>query len=105
MKGVGMLIKRQVKTSFKSKLLILFLTAGLIPLIAWAALYQRIISGMIMESSENASIENMKYVSFNIQRQMEAAEQLLGWITYNQDLQEILTMNTDRLYEKQLAAI
>ncbi len=105
MKGVGMLIKRQVKTSFKSKLLILFLTAGLIPLIASAALYQRIISGMIMESSENASIENMKYVSFNIQRQMEAAEQLLGWITYNQDLQEILTMNTDRLYEKQLAAI
>ena len=81
MKGVGMLIKRQVKTSFKSKLLILFLTAGLIPLIASAALYLRIISGMIMESSENASIENMKYVSFNIQRQMEAAEQLLGWIT------------------------
>ena len=49
MKGVGMLIKRQVKTSFKSKLLILFLTAGLIPLIASAALYQRIISGLSAE--------------------------------------------------------
>ncbi|MEG0688110.1 MAG: histidine kinase, partial [Hungatella sp.] len=46
-----------------------------------------------------------RYISLNIERQLENSEQLLGWITYNQRLENILTTNYSQPYEKQLDII
>lgn len=100
-----MKLSRIISHNFKNKLVVAFLAVGLIPLIGASLIYLNIISDRILEDSEAASIEKLRYMSVNIDRQMETAEQLLGWITYNQRLQEILTKSYDRLYEKQLDII
>ena len=60
---------------------------------------------LITKDIESASIDRLRYTSFNIQRQKEIADQLLGWITYNRQLQNILTSDYSKIYEKQLDII
>lgn len=91
--------------SFKRRLMVALMSVGLVPLIIVSILYQNILNYRIVEDTKAASIEKLKYLSMNIERQMEAAEQLLGWITYNQRLEQILTKSYDRVYEKQLDII
>lgn len=91
--------------SFKAKLVISLLTIGLIPLIATSVFYQNILSRRITQDIESASIDKLRYTSFNIQRQLEISDQLLGWITYNTQLKHILTENYKETYEKQLDMI
>lgn len=91
--------------SFKRKLMVALMSVGLVPLIIVSILYQNILNNRIVEDTKAASIEKLKYLSMNIERQMEAAEQLLGWITYNQRLERILTKSYDQVYEKQLDII
>uniref|UniRef100_UPI00326050E5 hypothetical protein n=1 Tax=Clostridium sp. NkU-1 TaxID=1095009 RepID=UPI00326050E5 len=71
--------------------MVALMSVGLVPLIIVSILYQNILNNRIVEDTKAASIEKLKYLSMNIERQMEAAEQLLGWITYNQRLERILT--------------
>ena len=64
----------------------------------------------ILEFENNGRIMQMcirdsRYTSYDIRRQMEISDQLLGWITYNRKLQEILTANYSEKYEKQLDII
>lgn len=91
--------------SFKSKLMVSFLAIGLLPLIIISLIYQNILNDRIIKASEVASIEKLRYLSMNIERQIEITQQLLGWITYNQRLEQILTRSYDELYEKQLDII
>ena len=91
--------------SFKIKLLISLLAVGLLPLAAISVFYQYILDVRITKDIESASIDRLRYTSFNIQRQKEIADQLLGWITYNRQLQEILTADYSEIYEKQLDII
>lgn len=96
---------RYASNSFKRKLVIAFLAVGLIPLIAASLLYLNLLNDRILEDSEASSMEKLRYLSVNIDRQIDTAEQLLGWITYNQQLQEILTTPYEHEYEKQLDII
>lgn len=98
-------MKKLAANSFKKKLVIAFLSVGLIPLIMVSILYLNILNNRILRDSETASLEKLKYLSFNIGRQAEMAEQLLGWITYNNRLQDILTTAYSHTYEKQLDII
>lgn len=100
-----MKINRFAAGSFKKKLVITFLSVGLIPLAAVSIIYLNILNGRILKDSEAASTEKLRYLSVNIDRQLDTAEKLLGWITYNQRLQEILTTPYEHLYEKQLDII
>lgn len=77
--------------SFKIKLLVSLLAVGLLPLATISVFYQYILDVRITKDIESASIDRLRYTSFNIQRQKETADQLLGWITYNRQLQNILT--------------
>lgn len=92
-------------TNLKNKLIVGFLAIGLIPLMGVSILYLNILNNRILKDSETASIEKLRYLSLNIERQMEMAEQLLGWITYNQWLQKILTTSYEETYEKQIDII
>lgn len=91
--------------SFKIKLLVSLLAVGLLPLAAISVFYQYILDVRITKDIESASIDRLRYTSFNIQRQKEIADQLLGWITYNRQLQNILTSDYSKIYEKQLDII
>ena len=91
--------------NFKYKLVIALLAVGLMPLIGASILYLNILNRRIVKDSETASLEKLRYLSVSIDRQMETAQQLLGWITYNQRLQEILTRDYDNTYDKQLDII
>lgn len=91
--------------SFKMKLLISLLAIGLVPLITISIFYQYLLGSRISKDIESASIDRLRYTSFNIQRQIEISNQLLGWITYNGKLQTILTKNYSENYEKQLDII
>lgn len=91
--------------SFKKKLTIAFLVIGLLPLILISIIYQNILNNRISTDSETASIEKLRYMSLNIERQIEISEQLLGWITYNQRLENILTKSYENNYDKQLDII
>lgn len=90
---------------FQFKLITAFLVIGLIPLVAASIIYLRILNNRITRDNEVSSIEKLRYLSFNIQRQMDTAEQLLGWLTYNQKLNSILTNDYENRYEKQLDII
>lgn len=91
--------------SFKMKLLISLLTIGLLPLVSISVFYQHFLDVRITKDIESASIDRLRYTSYDIRRQMEISDQLLGWITYNRKLQEILTANYSEKYEKQLDII
>ncbi len=91
--------------SFKIKLLVSLLAVGLLPLATISVFYQYILDVRITKDIESASIDRLRYTSFNIQRQKETADQLLGWITYNRQLQNILTSDYSKIYEKQLDII
>ena len=91
--------------SFKIKLLVSLLAVGLLPLATISVFYQYILDVRITKDIESASIDRLRYTSFNIQRQKEIADQLLGWITYNRQLQNILTSDYSKIYEKQLDII
>ncbi len=91
--------------SFKMKLFISLLAVGLLPLTAISVFYQSILDNRITKDIESASIDRLRYISFNLQQQMEISDQLLGWITYNRHLQNILTENYSKIYEKQLDII
>lgn len=75
------------------------------PLTAISVFYQSILDNRITKDIESASIDRLRYISFNLQQQMEISDQLLGWITYNRHLQNILTENYSKIYEKQLDII
>lgn len=91
--------------SFKMKLLISLLTIGLLPLVSISVFYQHFLDVRITKDIESASIDRLRYTSYDIRRQMEISDQLLGWITYNRKLQEILTTDYSEKYEKQLDII
>lgn len=91
--------------SFKIKLLISLLTIGLLPLASISVFYQHLLDARISKDIEAASIDRLRYTSFDIKRQMEISDQLLGWITYNTKLQEILTKDYSEKHEKQLDII
>jgi len=91
--------------SFKRKLMVALMSVGLVPLIIISILYQNILNNRIVKDTNAASIEKLKYLSMNIERQIDAAEQLLGWITYNQRLEQILKKSYDQVYEKQMDII
>lgn len=97
--------KRPASHSYKKKLMIAFLAIGLLPLVIISIVYQNILSNRIMEENENTSIEKLRYISLNIEKQMESTEQLLGWITYNQRLEDLLTASWERPCDQQLAVI
>lgn len=98
-------MKKLAANSFKKKLVIAFLSVGLIPLTIVSMLYLNILNNRILRDSETASLDKLKYLSFNMGRQAENAVQLLGWITYNNNLQDILTTPYSHTYEKQLDII
>lgn len=100
-----MKIPRFTTTSLKNKLIVGFLAIGLIPLMGVSVIYLNILNNRILKDSETASIEKLRYLSVNVERQMEMSEQLLGWITYNQWLQKILTTTYEKTYQKQLDII
>ena len=91
--------------SFKIKLLVSLLAVGLLPLATISVFYQYILDVRITKDIESASIDRLRYTSINIQRQKEIADQLLGGITYNRQLQNILTSDYSKIYEKQLDII
>ena len=91
--------------SFKMKLLISLLTIGLLPLVSISVFYQHFLDVRITKDIESASIDRLRYTSYDIRRQMEISDQLLGWITYNRKLQEILTTDYSEKYEKQLKKV
>lgn len=105
-KKIGWEMKRVfLANSFKRKLMVALMFVGLVPLIIVSILYRNILNNRIVEDTKAASVEKLKYLSMNMERQMEAAEQLLGWITYNQRLERILIKSYDQAYEKQLDII
>lgn len=92
-------------SSFKRKLMVVLLLVGLVPLIVVSIMYQNLLSRQILKDTEKASIETLKYLSMNIQRQLDKAEQLMGWFTYNKNLEAILSRQYDETYERQLDII
>lgn len=88
--------------SFKQKLMVAFGVIGLVPLIITSSIYQNILSSRIIKDSQVASIEKLRYLSFNMERQIAATQQLLGWLTYNRRIEQILVKNYNNMYEKQL---
>lgn len=98
--------KKTVHTNrFQIKLVIAFLMIGLVPLIIASSIYLRILNDRITRDNEISSIENLRYLSFNIRHQMDTAERMASWLTYNQKLNHILTKDYQNLYEKQLDII
>ena len=87
------------------KLLISLLTIGLLPLVSISVFISISLMYGSPKDIESASIDRLRYTSYDIRRQMEISDQLLGWITYNRKLQEILTANYSEKYEKQLDII
>ena len=81
------------------------LTIGLLPLISISVFYQHLLDERITKDIESASIDRLRYTSYDVKRQMEISDQLLGWITYNRKLQNILTTNYSEKHEKQLDII
>lgn len=75
------------------------------PLVSISVFYQHFLDVRITKDIESASIDRLRYTSYDIRRQMEISDQLLGWITYNRKLQEILTTDYSEKYEKQLDII
>ncbi len=98
-------MKKLIANSFSKKLRIAFLLIGLLPLFGVSVLYQNILNHRILEKTETSSIEKLRYLSLTIRQQADTAEQLLGWISYNQNLHTILQGPYERLYEKQLDII
>lgn len=94
----------QIK-SFRSKLLLVMLAVGLIPLTLVFLFYQSLLDQRITQDIETSSIDKLRYTSMNIQRQMEISDQLLGWFSYNRQLENILSTEYEQLYEKQLDII
>lgn len=91
--------------SYKNKLMIAFLAIGLLPLVLISIIYQNILNDRIMTDNENSSIEKLRYISLNIEKEANSAEQLLGWITYNQRLEELLSNTEKDSWQRQLAVI
>lgn len=91
--------------SFKLKLLVAMLAISLVPISAISMIYQRLLDQRVSKDIESASIDRLRYISLNVEKQLEIADQLLGWITYNTQLESILTKNYPQLYEKQLDII
>lgn len=91
--------------SYKKKLMISLLAIGLLPLIFISILYQNILNNRIINDTTAFTIEKLRYTSQNIGRQLENTKQLLGWVTYNQRLENILTNTYEKPYEKQLDII
>ena len=57
--------------SFKMKLLISLLTIGLLPLVSISVFYQHFLDVRITKDIESASIDRLRYTSYDIRRQME----------------------------------
>lgn len=91
--------------SFRMKLLISLLVIGLLPLITISVFYQYLLGNRISKDIESASIDRLRYISYNLEKQLEISDQLLGWITNNRQLQTILTKNYSKKCEKQLDII
>lgn len=60
--------------SFKMKLFISLLAVGLLPLTAISVFYQSILDNRITKDIESASIDRLRYISFNLQQQMEISD-------------------------------
>lgn len=91
--------------SFKMKLLVSLLAVGLLPLAVISTIYQSLLDSRVSKDIEAASIDRLRYTSFNIEKQLEICDQLLGWITYNRNLQKILVTDYEELCQKQLDII
>ena len=91
--------------TFKRKMILSFLGIGLIPIIIISIFYQGILCQKLVENSERSEIAQLKYMSLNLEKQIEASKQLLGQIMHYNELTTILTKNYENDYEKVLDVI
>ena len=91
--------------SFKIKLLVSLLAVGLLPLATISVFYQYILDVRITKISNPPASTGFAIPALIFRGRKEIADQLLGWITYNRQLQNILTSDYSRDLRKKLDII